>query len=155
MTGQQPTDQSFGPIVTIDWLMDHLDDPTLRLIDVRQFGENGLGHIPGAVAIDLHALHLESSESAAIQRFQQRARAALSAAGVGNGDRVVFYEEISGASAARGAWVVDLLGLESSAVLDGGLMAWQRAGGDISREVTERPPSDLDLPRARRTGDSR
>ncbi len=139
MTGQRASIQPSGPIVTVDWLLDHFDEPKLRVIDARPPGGYGLGHIPGAVALDIHALHLESSEPAAIQQFQQRARAALSAAGVGNGDRVVFYEEISGTLAARGVWLLDYLGLGNGAMLDGGLHAWVARGGPLTTSPLDRP----------------
>ncbi len=145
MTDQPARNQPFGPIVTVDWLMDHLAEPQLRVIDARTPGGYGLGHIPGAIALDVHALHLESSEPAAIQQFQQRARVALGAAGVRNGDRVVFYEEISGTLAARGVWLLDYLGLGNGAMLDGGLQAWDARGGPLTTVPLERPPATNDL----------
>ena len=49
---------TFGPIVSPEWLAEHIHDDDLRLIDFRWFlvGKNGAdeyaaGHIPGAVFV--------------------------------------------------------------------------------------------------------
>lgn len=134
-------DQRFGPIVDVEWLLNNLGEPDLRVVDARPPGGYGLGHIPGAVALDVHALQLHQSEPEAIRAFQERARQALSAAGMANGDRVVFYEEISGTLAARGVWLLDYLGLGNGAMLDGGLQGWDAVGGPLTTAPAETPPA--------------
>lgn len=49
-----------SPLVDLDWLAEHLDDPRVRVADVRWYlsGKRGAdeyarGHIPGAVFLDL------------------------------------------------------------------------------------------------------
>lgn len=48
--------------------------------------------------------------------------------GVGNGSRVVFYDQKGLASAARGWWLMGLFGHDDAAVLDGGLPKWVKEG---------------------------
>jgi thiosulfate/3-mercaptopyruvate sulfurtransferase len=55
----------------------------------------------------------------------------ISALGVHNGDRVVFYDQKGIFSAARGWWLMRLFGHAAVAVLDGGLPKWQREGRPI------------------------
>ena len=50
----------FGPLVSAEWLHEHLGEPDLRVIDFRWYllGKNGrdeylAGHIPGAVFVEL------------------------------------------------------------------------------------------------------
>ena len=139
--------QEFGPIVDVPWLLDHLGDDDLRVVDARSPGGYGLGHIPGAVAIDVHAIHLHRSDTDAVRGFQEHARQVLRAGGIGNGDRVVFYEEISGTLAARGVWLLDYLGLGNGAMLDGGLQAWDAHHGPLTTAPSDSPaqPSDLTI----------
>ena len=54
---------SFGPIVSPEWLHRHIDDPDLRIIDFRWYLIGGRGrdaydkgHIPGAVFVELDAV---------------------------------------------------------------------------------------------------
>lgn len=133
-----------GPIVSAEWLLAHQDDPELIIVDARPALGYRMGHIPGSVNSDLSALALPSSRSDVIEAWLDRMRGELRRLGVERGSRVVFYEEITGASAARGVWTLDLLGLGSTAVLDGGLMAWRRVGGGVTREMIERRPSEVD-----------
>ena len=137
--------QRFGPIVDVPWLLDHLGEPDLRVVDARPPGGYGLGHIPAALALDLHAIQIQRSDADAVRAFQDRARQVLDDAGIGNGDRVVFYEEISGTLAARGVWLLDYLGLGNGAMLDGGLQAWDAHGGPLTTAPadTRSAPSEL------------
>ena len=50
----------FGPIVSPEWLREHLGEPGLAVVDLRWYldGRSGLaayegGHIPGAVFVEL------------------------------------------------------------------------------------------------------
>lgn len=132
-SGQEhATIRAFGPVVDVAWLAAHIDKPDVRLVDVRPPGAFALGHIPGAANLDVYKLKLSSSAADAITAFDETMRDALGAIGLQAGDRVVFYEDFSGTSAARGVWVWDYLGLGESAMLDGGLRAWGAAGGDIT-----------------------
>ena len=142
---QETTGQRFGPIVDVDWLLDHLGEAGLRVVDARPPGGFGLGHIPGAVAVDVHAIQLHQSDPEAVHAFQERARHVLSAAGISNGDRVVFYEEISGTLAARGVWLLDYLGLGNGAMLDGGLQAWDARGGPLTTAPVDAAPTSGEL----------
>jgi 3-mercaptopyruvate sulfurtransferase SseA len=42
-----------SPIVSIDWLAKHLNDPDLLLVDVRPAMAYAAAHLPGAISVDL------------------------------------------------------------------------------------------------------
>ena len=133
----------FGPLVDAAWLLAHRDKPDVRVVDVRAPDAYALGHIPGAVNIDIYKLKLRSSAPEAIATFDDEMAQALGALGLQPGDRVVFSEDFSGTSAARGVWLWDYLGLGDSAMLDGGLRAWAAAGGAITTSATTAEPALL------------
>lgn len=141
----QPAVRAFGPVVDAAWLLAHIDKPDVRVVDVRPPDAYTLGHIPGAANVDLNALRLSSSSAEAITAFDRQMRDALGAIGVQAGDRVVFYEDFSGTSAARGVWVWDYLGLGEGAMLDGGLRAWSAAGGEITTADVQPSPATLKI----------
>jgi thiosulfate/3-mercaptopyruvate sulfurtransferase len=74
----------------------------------------------------------------------------MAAAGIGDGDRVVGYDDVGGWVAARLWWMLDNLGFgrrgidgEWVGVLDGGIKAWVEAGNPVEREATTRARGSL------------
>ena len=63
-----------------------------------------------------------------------RFRARLEAAGIGDDDEVVAYDDVGGWVAARLWWMLDNLGHRRVAVLDGGLPAWVAAGFPVTTD---------------------
>jgi thiosulfate/3-mercaptopyruvate sulfurtransferase len=116
-----------------------LDRP-VTILDVRYQmggpggpGEHAAGHIPGAAYVDLDSALADAPGPRGrhplppIDVFEQ----AMRAAGV-SGDRlVVAYDDWGGRAAARAWWLLRHHGHPDVRVLDGGLAAWVRAGGDL------------------------
>ncbi|WP_418277827.1 sulfurtransferase [Isoptericola jiangsuensis] len=104
------------------------------------------GHLPGAVYVDLET-ELAATPSAAEGRhplpsaaeFQQSARRW----GVSADSRVVVYDAVGGASAARAWWLLRWFGHPGVHLLDGGLAAWVRAGYPLETGLIERAPGDV------------
>jgi len=130
---------SFGPLVSADWLHDHLADADLRVIDLRWYldGRSGreaylAGHLPGAVFVDLDR---DITGAAGPGRHpiprREQFEEAMRAAGVEPDSRVVVYDDQGGFTAARLWWLLRFFGHQAVAVLDGGLLAWQ---GPLDRE---------------------
>jgi thiosulfate/3-mercaptopyruvate sulfurtransferase len=101
------------------------------------------GHLPGAVFVDLDA-ELADPPSPEAGRHPlpsvQRLQAAARRWGITDGAPVVVYDASGGTAAARAWWLLRWAGLTDVRLLDGGLAAWQRAGGPLqSGEVVPRP----------------
>jgi thiosulfate/3-mercaptopyruvate sulfurtransferase len=137
---------SYTTLVDVATLQAHLDDPNWLVVDVRhQLSDTGYGqrvyadaHIPGAVF-----LHCDRDLSGAMtgcngrhplpdpERLAQR----LSEIGIGANTQVVVYDDAQGMIAGRLWWLLRWLGHEAVALLDGGLQAWQAAGGVMTDAV--------------------
>lgn len=123
--------KEFGPVVSPEWLRDHLLEPDLRLIDFRWYllGRNGgdayaSGHIPGAVFVDLEEVTgTEGGGRHPLPTGTQLAEA-MRKAGVDSGTRVVAYDDAGGSIAARLWFLLRWFGHGVQAVLDGGIQAW-------------------------------
>jgi thiosulfate/3-mercaptopyruvate sulfurtransferase len=107
------------------------------------------GHLPGAVFVDLDTELADPPSPAAgrhplpsLQRLQECARRW----GVHDGDAVVVYDASGGMAAARAWWLLRWAGLADVRLLDGGLAAWRRAGGEIERGEVVPEPGDVTLP---------
>lgn len=122
---------SLGPLVSGDWLAEHVDE--VRIVDVRWYldgrsGQDayGAGHLPGAVWLDVDT-QLSSPAGEAEGRHPlptpETFATALGRAGIAEGQPVVAYDDAGGSIAARLWWLLHVLG-EPVAVLDGGLAAW-------------------------------
>lgn len=129
-------------LVSPAWLAAHLDDPDLRLFDLRWSlrGPEGRalyeqGHIPGARYLDLDR-DLAAPPSAAAGRHPLPTAADFEAVarreGIGPESHVVVYDDAGGAIAARGWWLLRYFGHERVSLLDGGLAAWAAAGHPLS-----------------------
>lgn len=128
-------------IVSADWLAVHRDD--VVIVDVRPADHYAAGHIPGARHLDLYPIKILDSDPDLIAAWAGQVQAAFRELGIRNGDRVVFCEDISGTTAARGVWLMCALSIGDGAMLDGGLSAWTRAGHPIDTAPVETTPSDL------------
>src|SRR5690349_17823011 len=129
-----PPENDFGPLVSAEALAQHFKDAGLRIVDVRwRIGKPGEGkrlyeesHIPGAAFLDMDTDLADTSDPkrgrhalADLARFVER----LAEVGIGEGTRVLAYDDAGGTHAARLWWMLRWLGVEA-AVLDGGFQAW-------------------------------
>ena len=141
-----------GPLVSAAWLADHLADVDLRLVHVspdrRVYNKR---HVPGATYSDLHkelALKGTAPETGDAERewlipSREETERLLRRWRVGEGDRLVFYDDVGmNRQAIRGYWLLRLYRFPADRVhiLDGGVEAWRRAGGDTT---TDPPEADL------------
>ena len=113
-------------------LIDHED---LLLVDTRPFAEYSIGHIQGAVNIDLFQFHWLDTSKVGIKQFVQQSRILLSNIGVSNEKSVVFYDNVSGMSAARGVWLLHYFSHKKVSLLDGGLDRWKEEGHPLETKT--------------------
>ena len=141
-----------SPLITVETLAGRLNDPHLRLVDVRWLlGQPGAGrrayeagHLPGAIFLDLDGdLALAPGPGRPGRHPLPEPgdfAATLTRVGIGSDDFVVAYDDVGGWVAARLWWMLDDLGHRGGeAVLDGGLQAWQAAGRELTTDVPAGP----------------
>lgn len=104
-------------------LLNHKD---LLLVDTRPFVKYSQGHIPGAINIDLFQFHWIDTSESGIKDFERQSRILLSNIGVKNNQIVVFYDDVSGMSSARGVWLLLYFSHKNVSLLDGGFQLWQK-----------------------------
>jgi thiosulfate/3-mercaptopyruvate sulfurtransferase len=141
-------DADRSPLVSIDRLAGWLDEPEPPVVvDLRWYlGRPGdghraylEGHLPGAIFLDLDADLADLHGYGAPGRHPLPDPGAfvsrMAAAGIGDGARVVGYDDGGGWVAARLWWMLDNLGFgrrgiagEWAGVLDGGIKAWTDSG---------------------------
>jgi len=107
------------------------------VVDTRSFSEYKDGHVPGAVNVDLFQLHWFDTTKRGIKDFNRQTRLLLSNIGIRKESDVVFYDNVSGISSARGVWLLLYFSHEKVHQLDGGFEKWNREGYPI--EVKSNP----------------
>lgn len=145
-----------SPMVSADWLAEHLDDPQVRVIellyepDVDDYAD---GHVPGAqVRFWKDFLWHETNREFATP---EEMAARLGAAGVRPTDTLVLY---SGRAqyAMYGYWVAHVMdGHPDVRVLDGGRAAWLLGGFPMTTEIPSVTAVECSPQRATRDDASR
>ena len=127
-------------LVSTAWLADNLDAPDLRVVDASYYlpGE-GLDprqefeaqHIPGAVFFDIDAIKDPASELPHMLPPPHIFSSKVRKLGLGDGLRLVIYDQRGIWSAPRVWWTFRYFGHEEVAVLDGGLPKWLDEGRPV------------------------
>jgi thiosulfate/3-mercaptopyruvate sulfurtransferase len=141
-------------LIAPEALLERIDDPRLRLADVRWWltdpgkgrRDYATGHLPGAAFVDADS---DLVAAAGPGRHPLPSPASfttrMAELGFGNDDLIVAYDDAGGSIAARLWWMLDDLGHRDVRVLDGGIQAWTAIGGALSTEIPARPAAQLTL----------
>ena len=146
-------------LVSTEWLVEHLDDPGLRVVDIRGYvnttdlgegrqhadyvgarDEYEASHLPGAVFVDwttdiVDADHPVKAQIAPPDTFA----AAMEARGIGDDTNVVIVDHTGGNFATRLWWALRYYGHHRDAVLDGGFNKWVAEGRPVTADVPSVP----------------
>src|SRR5215211_47817 len=149
----------FDPLVTTDWLAQHLDD--VRIVDIRGYvRKTDLGegrqraeylaardeyeeaHIPGAVYVDWTREITDPDNPVPVQVAPpQRFADLMGSLGIGDGSRVVIYDHAGGQFATRLWWALTYYGHDRAGVLDGGWKKWTAEGRPTTAQVPKPEPA--------------
>ena len=138
------------PLVSTEWLSEHLAAPDIRIVDAtwhmpgderdayQQYRE---AHIPGAVFFDINEICDLDSPLPHMLPSPEKMSSRMRKLGIGDGNRVVVYDNSDVRSAARVWYMLKTFGLWDVAVLDGGFQKWKTE----RRKIEDIPP----IPRMR------
>lgn len=145
-------------LVSGAWLESHLEEPLLRVVDIRGYvrtvdlgggrqraeylgarEEYAAGHVPGAVYVDWTSDITDPDDPVAAQIAPpERFAAAMGVRGIGDRTDIVVVDHSGGHFATRLWWALRYYGHDRVAVLDGGHDHWVEQGRPLS---TEEPSS--------------
>jgi thiosulfate/3-mercaptopyruvate sulfurtransferase len=138
-----------GLTVSTAWLAANIDNPAIRIIDIRghvlpasepkphyyaHLEEYRLSHIPGAVFVDWNADIIDAGTISGDVAQPEVYAALMSRLGVDEHIQVIAYDDANGMFAARLWWTLRYYGHESAAILDGGWDQWVREGRQVTAE---------------------
>jgi thiosulfate/3-mercaptopyruvate sulfurtransferase len=145
------------PLVTTDWLAQHLHDADLRIVDIRghvvpaseplphyfNHHEDYLkSHIPNAVFVDwVHEITNPDDPRHAQIAPPERYADAMGRLGIGEDTFVVAYDDANSMFAARLWWSLNYYGHTQVAVLDGGWNKWIGENRPTTAEIPTIAPA--------------
>lgn len=120
-------------LVSTDWLDKELGAPDLRVVDATWLmpGEGDAAaayeqaHIPGAVFMDLTELADSNTTLPNMLPPAEKFASRMQSLGLGDGSRIVVYDQSPYKTAARAWWMLRTFGAHDVAILDGGLAKWR------------------------------
>jgi thiosulfate/3-mercaptopyruvate sulfurtransferase len=130
------------PLVTVDWLAEHLGAPDVKVVDATWFlpgdprsprGEYEAAHIPGAVFFDIEDVKDKASSLPHMLPAPEATAVAVGALGLRRDDTIVVYDGQGIFSGPRVWWHLRTAGFEKVFVLDGGLKLWRAAGHPVEQ----------------------
>jgi len=152
---------NFDPLVDTEWLQDHLEDPDVRVVDIRGYvKKTDLGggrqsaeylpareeydgaHVPGAVFVDWTRDITDPDDPVPAQVAPpDRFAGLMGSLGIGDGTHVVVYDHAGGQFATRLWWALTYYGHDRVSVLDGGWNKWTAEGRPTTAEVPDPAPA--------------
>jgi thiosulfate/3-mercaptopyruvate sulfurtransferase len=152
---------TIDPLVSTDWLAERLDDPDLRVVDIRGYvkktfldegrqraeylgarEEYDEAHLPGAVYVDWTRDITDPDDPVPVQVAPPERFAKLMASlGIGDDTRVVVYDAAGGQFATRLWWALTYYGHDQVYVLDGGWKKWTAEGRPTTPVVPAPAPA--------------
>lgn len=128
-------------LVTTEWLANEMGASDLRIVDASWHmpasGRSGLeeylaGHIPGAVFMDLADLVDTGSPVDNTLPPPEKFASRMQSLGLGDGSRIVIYDDSAVKTAARAWFMLKLFGAHDVAILDGGIAKWKAEGRPLA-----------------------
>jgi thiosulfate/3-mercaptopyruvate sulfurtransferase len=152
---------TFDPLVNTEWLQDHLEDPEVRVVDIRGYvKKTDLGngrqsaeylpareeydeaHVPGAVFVDWTRDITDPDDPVPAQVAPPGRFADLMGhLGIGDDTHVVVYDHAGGQFATRLWWALTYYGHDRVSVLDGGWNKWAAEGRPTTAEIPNPAPA--------------
>jgi len=134
------------PLVSTQWLADHLNTPDLAVINAWMPPVTHPdappvyphAHVPGAVFFDVNDICDKNSDLPHMLPAPHAFSSAMRKLGIGDGQTIVVYDDFGFYSAPRVWWTLRTMGAESVYVLDGGFPKWRAENRPVTDDETRK-----------------
>jgi thiosulfate/3-mercaptopyruvate sulfurtransferase len=124
-------------LVTVDWLGEHLKDPSLVLLQIGEKKDYDKGHIAGAQFLEYESISTPHGQGLMLELPPiEQLVSVFEKLGVSNGSHIILYFGTNWVTpTTRVYWTLDYIGLgDRTSILNGGLVAWQATHHPVSTE---------------------
>jgi len=129
-------------LVTVDWLGEHLHDPSLVLLQIGEKKDYDKGHIPGAKFLEYESISTPHGQGLMLELpAMEQLVSVFEKLGVSNDSHIILYFGTNWVTpTTRVYWTLDYMGLGNrTSILNGGLVAWEATHHPVSTE--SKPPA--------------
>ena len=139
-------------LVSTSWLVDHLDDPKVKIIDgswhLPTTGRDGHKeylnmHIPGAVYFNIDKISDSSSTLPHMMPSLKIFNSKISEMGISNSHNVIIYDSEGLFSAPRVWWMFRTFGHKNVSVMTGGFKSWINENKPVSDNLPKISKGDF------------
>jgi thiosulfate/3-mercaptopyruvate sulfurtransferase len=128
-------------LVSIDWLLVHLDNPAIRIVEVDvETNAYDEGHIRGAIAWSWRRHLADLVRRDVLRRTQFEGL--LSQSGIARDTTIVLYGDHNNWFAAWAFWQLKIYGHKDVRILDGGRKKWLAEGQALTLDVPVFPATN-------------
>lgn len=149
-----------SPFVTADWLMEHIADENVQILDARMLppgqeltrditAEYLAAHLPNAPFFNIEALSDHTSPLPHMMPRAETFAVAMRELGISADKHLVVYDEGNLFSAPRAWWMLKHFGAQQVSILAGGLAGWQQAELPVVSGRVNLPEGEFDAPAAK------
>jgi thiosulfate/3-mercaptopyruvate sulfurtransferase len=127
-------------LVTVDWLADHLRDPSLVLLQIGDKKDYDKAHVPGAQFLEYESISTPHGQGLMLELPPvEQLVSVFERLGVSNSSHIILYFGTNWVTpTTRVYWTLDYLGLgDRTSILNGGLVAWQATHHPVSTETKQ------------------
>ena len=135
-------------LVTTEWLADHLEDPTVRVLEVDYDPSSAyeLGHIPGSFLVDWKRDINDTVRRDILSREQFAALA--SRIGAAPETTLVLYGDMRNWFAAFAFWTFKIYGHADVRLVNGGRRKWVEENRPLNEAIPTATPTSYTVPEA-------
>ncbi len=142
-----PESESSELLVDARWLMDNLEEPSLRLFDLgKSHSEYLSAHIPNAIFLDWRKDITDSSDPGKYTLLAKKdLERLLRKHGVEQNSIIVLSDNLTSRLSARMFWTLRYYGHRDIRILDGGEQAWLSTGFPLVEELPQHATSNYQV----------
>ena len=126
-------------LVDIQWVIDHLNDPKVRIAEVNYDPNSNylIAHIPGAVLIDWGSDISDPLSKDILPK--EKCEEFLQTLGVNNDTTLILYSDFGNLFATFAFWVFKYYGFQDVRIINGGRRKWLEEGMPIDANIPDYP----------------
>lgn len=131
-------------LVDVEWLAEHLNDPTVRILDVRSPDAFAEAHVPGSINVPVEDI-ASTVDDIPLEFDRDEVQATLDRTGLTPEMTAVIYDDLGMMNSARLFWTLEYVGHDDVRVLHGGWNAWRDADQPTTGEVPDVEPTEYPI----------
>lgn len=121
-------------LIEPEQLQPHLADSAILIVDLSDPMRYAVGHIPGAISMNYSELVRSAPPAMGLLPDAAHLSEVLARIGLTPERHVIAYDAEGNGRASRFLWTLAALGHEKASLLNGGICAWEAAGGPLETQ---------------------